>query len=143
MNQSGRHARTGAQPEATVNPDTRNEKSSAPENTQARIDHAAERAKQGASDAVSGVKDKVDTAADRIEKGLHHAADAGAHGARRVAGNASEWYDRSVELASSARDRADQAAENLRNRVREKPLQSVAIALALGWLVGGLLGPHH
>lgn len=125
-----------------MNPNAQDEKSSAPENIHARIDHAAECAKQGASDAVGGTRGKVDTAADRIEKGLHHAADAGAHGAHRVADKASEWRDRSVELASGARDRANQAAENLRERVREKPVQSVAIALALGWLVGRLLRPR-
>jgi ElaB/YqjD/DUF883 family membrane-anchored ribosome-binding protein len=134
---------TAVQLEITMNPDTQNEKSSARENTHVRIDRAAERTKQSASDVVGGATDKVDTAADRIEKGLHHAVNAGAHGAHRVADKAGEWRDRGAELASEARNRADQAAENLRERVREKPVQSVAVALALGWLVGRLLRPHN
>ncbi|HKZ09251.1 MAG TPA: hypothetical protein VJL61_00935 [Rhodanobacteraceae bacterium] len=132
--------RPGAmQEETTMNPTTQNEKNS---ETHARIDHAAERTKQGVSEAVGGAKDKVDKAADRIEEGLHHAANVGAQGSHRVADKAGEWHDRSAELASEARDRAGQAIENLRERVHEKPVQSIAIALALGWLVGRLLRPH-
>ncbi len=124
-----------------MNPTTQNEKNSAPE-THARTDHAPERTKQGVSDAVGSAKDKVDKAADRIEEGLHHAADVGGQGAHRVADKAGEWHDRSAELGSEARNRAGQATENLREWVREKPVQSIAIALALGWLVGRLLRPH-
>ena len=91
---------------------------------------------------VFSAKDKVDKAADRIEEGLHYAADVGGQGAHRVADKAGEWHDRSAELGSEARNRAGQATENLRDWVREKPVQSIAIALALGWLVGRLLRPH-
>lgn len=126
-----------------MNPDTRNEKSPALEHTHARIDRAAERAKQGASDAIGEAKGKVDMTADRIEEGLRHAADASAHGAHRVADKAGKWRDRSAELVSGARNRADQATGNLREWVREKPVQSVAVALAAGWLVGRLLKSHN
>ncbi|WHZ20387.1 MAG: hypothetical protein OJF55_002536 [Rhodanobacteraceae bacterium] len=122
-----------------MKPETQNDKSLARENADARIDHAAERARQGASDAVNWTRDKVDTAADRAEEGLRRAVDAGAHGAHRVADKAGEWRERGAELASGARDRAGQALENLRARVREKPMESVAFALAAGWLAGRLL----
>jgi len=124
-----------------MNPTTQNEKNPTPE-THARTDHAAERTKQGVSDAVGSAMDKVDKAADRIEEGLHYAADVGAQGAHRVADKAGEWHDRSAELASEARNRAGQATENLREWVREKPVQSIAVALALGWLAGRLPRPH-
>jgi len=130
------------QEETTMNPATRNEKSSEAEHTHAHIGHAAERAKRGVGDAVDAANGEADTTADRAEKGLHHAADVGAHAAHRMADNAAAWQDRGAELASDARDRVGQAAENLRKRVREKPVQSIASALALGWLVGRLLRPH-
>ncbi len=37
------------------------------------------------------------------------------------------------------RDRADEFLEQAREYVREKPMQSVAIALGAGWLLGRIL----
>ena len=36
-------------------------------------------------------------------------------------------------------DRADAWLEQVRDYVREKPMQSVAIALGAGWLIGRIL----
>ena len=74
---------------------------------------------------------------------MHRATDASARGAERAADKAGEWRDRGSELASRARDRADDALGTVRDFVREKPVQSVAIALAAGWLIGRLLGPRR
>lgn len=112
-------------------------------NAHERIERTATRFKEGTSSAVSGAKEKFDHAADRVESGLHHAADAGARGAHRAADKAAEWRERGAEMASGARDRADAALDNVRDFVREKPVQSVAIALAAGWLLGRLLGPRR
>ena len=112
-------------------------------NPHERIERTATRVKEGTSSAVSGAKEKFDAAADRVESGLHRATDASARGAERAADKAEEWRDRGAELASRARDRADDALGNVRDFVREKPVQSVAIALAAGWLLGRLLGPRR
>lgn len=108
-----------------------------------RIERSTSHFKEGTSSAVSGAKDKFDKVADRVESGLHHAADASARGAHRATDKAAELRERSSELASNARDRADDAMENVRDFVREKPVQSVAIALAAGWLIGRLLTPRR
>jgi ElaB/YqjD/DUF883 family membrane-anchored ribosome-binding protein len=112
-------------------------------NAHERIERTAARLKEGTSNAVSGAKEKFDAAADRVESGLHRATDAGARGAGKAADKAGEWRARGSELASRARDRTDDALENVRDFVREKPVQSVAIALAAGWLIGRLLGPRR
>ncbi|HJR12807.1 MAG TPA: hypothetical protein VJ833_02815 [Rhodanobacteraceae bacterium] len=112
-------------------------------NNHERIERTATRVKEGTSNAVSGAKEKFDAAADRVESGLHRATDASARGAERAADKAGEWRDRGAELASRARDRADDALDNVRDFVREKPVQSVAIALAAGWLIGRLLGSRR
>lgn len=93
-----------------------------------RIERTAARFKDGTSHVVDGAKEKFDATADRIESGLHRAADASASGAKHAADKAGEW-----------RDRGDAALENVRDFVREKPVQSVAIALAAGWVIGRLL----
>lgn len=111
--------------------------------THERIERTATRVKEGTTNAVSGAKEKFGAAADHVESGLHRATDASARGAERAADKASEWRDRGAELASRARDRADDAMDNVRDFVREKPVQSVAIALAAGWLLGRLLGPRR
>lgn len=111
--------------------------------THERIERTATRFKEGTSSAVGGAKEKFDHAADRVESGLHHATDATARGAHRATDKAGEWRDRGAELASRAKDRADDAFDNVRDFVREKPVQSVAIALAAGWLLGRLLTPRR
>ncbi|TAN07803.1 MAG: DUF883 family protein [Rhodanobacteraceae bacterium] len=108
-----------------------------------RIERASARIKEGTTSAVGGAKEKFARAADSVEAGVHRAADASARGAERVADKAGEWRERSSELASRARDRADDALDNVREFVREKPVQSVAIALAAGWLLGRLLSPRR
>ena len=111
--------------------------------THERIERTAAHFKEGTSSAVSGAKEKFDHAADRVESGLHHAADATARGAHRATDKAGELRERGAELASRARDRADDAFDNVRDFVREKPVQSVAIALAAGWVLGRLLTPRR
>lgn len=108
-----------------------------------RIERTAARFKEGTTNAMDGARQKFDSATDRLESGLHRAADAGARGAHRATDKAGEWRDRGAELASGARDRADAAFEGVRDFVREKPVQSVAIALAAGWLLGRLLGSRR
>lgn len=108
-----------------------------------RIERTAARFKEGTSSAVGGAKEKLEGAADRVEAGLHRATDASARGAHRAADKAEAWRDRGAELAAGARERTDAALDGVRDFVREKPVQSVAIALAAGWLLGRLLGSRR
>ena len=79
-----------------------------------------------------------------VSEGLQDAAEATARGAHKVAGKvadkAGELRDRGAELASEVRSRADQTFQSLRGVMRDKPLESAAVILAAGWVLGRLLG---
>mgnify|MGYP001553013538 CR=1 FL=1 len=124
-----------------------------PENprTAGRIEAGAERFKEGTTQTVQAAKEKFNTAADRVEHGVHTATDASARAAVRASEKAAELRergreamqdarDRGRELAEDARDRAGDAFDAMRDFVRERPAQSLVIALALGWLLGRLIG---
>ncbi|RDS81651.1 DUF883 family protein [Dyella monticola] len=104
-----------------------------------RIDQGAERIKQATSDAVASSKDKFDRAADRVEERVHSATDKAAHAANRASDKVNEAAERSRAAYDQARDRADEWLEEVREYVREKPVQAVAIALGAGWLLGRIL----
>jgi ElaB/YqjD/DUF883 family membrane-anchored ribosome-binding protein len=104
-----------------------------------RIDERAERVKQATSAAVASTKEKVDRAADRVEEGLHHATDKTASAAHKAVDKAAEVNERSRAAYEQTRERADEWLEQARHYVREKPVQSVAIALGAGWLLGRIL----
>ncbi|GEM_PF-272646 len=112
-------------------------------NAHERIERTKTNFKEGTHSAVSGAKEKFGSAADKVESGLDRAAEATARGAHRATEKATEWRDRGSDLASGARDRAEDALDNVRDFVREKPVQSVAIALAAGWLIGRLTHSRH
>ena len=105
-----------------------------------RIQAGAERFKQGTTQAVETAKQKFDAAADRVEEGLHSATDASARAAIRAAEKASQARERSLAMAGDARDRASDMLDTVREYVRERPAQSLAIALAAGWVIGRVLG---
>ena len=107
--------------------------------THERIDRAAERVKQEAGNAAQAAKGKTDYAEERVD----HATEAGARTAHRLADKAADWRQRGGAAAYTMRDRADNLMEDARECVREKPVQSVAIALAAGWLVGRLLSSRR
>jgi ElaB/YqjD/DUF883 family membrane-anchored ribosome-binding protein len=104
-----------------------------------RIDERAERIKQATSSAVASTKETVDHAADQVEDGLHRATDKAADVANRAADKAAEIGERGREVYDETMDRADAWLEQARDYVREKPVQSVAIALGAGWLLGRIL----
>jgi ElaB/YqjD/DUF883 family membrane-anchored ribosome-binding protein len=104
-----------------------------------RIDESAERVKQATSNVVASTKDAVDRAADQVEAGLHTATDKAAGAANRATDKAAELSDRGREVYDETMNRADAWLETARDYVREKPVQSVAIALGAGWLLGRIL----
>jgi ElaB/YqjD/DUF883 family membrane-anchored ribosome-binding protein len=110
-----------------------------PEPNGNRIDERAERVKQATSSAVASTKEAVDRAADHVEEGLHHATDKAADAAHRASDKAAHVSARGREVYDETMDRADAWLEQAREYVREKPVQSVAIALGAGWLLGRIL----
>ncbi len=104
-----------------------------------RIDERAERIKQATSNAVSSTKETVERAADHVEEGLHRATDKAADAAHKASDKAAQVSERGREVYDETMDRADAWLEQARDYVREKPVQSVAIALGAGWLLGRIL----
>lgn len=122
-------------PDKVINPQDNHPKPSVDE----RIDERAERVKQATSQAVASTREKVDRAADRVEQGLHHATDKTASAAHRTVDKAAEVGEQGRAAYEHTRERADEWLEQAREYVREKPVQSVAIALGAGWLLGRIL----
>jgi ElaB/YqjD/DUF883 family membrane-anchored ribosome-binding protein len=104
-----------------------------------RIDQSAERVKQATSDAVARTKQAVNDTADKVEAGVHHATDKAAGAAHRANDKAADLADRGRELCDDTMDKADAWMAQARAYVREKPLQSIAIAVGAGWLLGRIL----
>ncbi|MBD8874598.1 DUF883 family protein [Rhodanobacter sp. DHB23] len=104
-----------------------------------RIDDGAERIKQATSSAVAGTKEAVGRAADHIEASLHRATDKVAAGAHQASDKFADASERGRAAYDATMDRADEWLGQVRDYVREKPVQSVAIALGAGWLLGRLL----
>ncbi len=104
-----------------------------------RIDQGAERVKQATSEAVARTKQAVNHTADKVEAGVHRAADKTADAAHRANDKAAELADRSRELRDETMDKAEAWMAQAREYVREKPMQSIAIAVGAGWLLGRIL----
>lgn len=104
-----------------------------------RIDERAERIKQATSSAVASTKEAVERAADHVEEGLHRATDKAAGAANRASDKAADLSERGRKAYDHTADQMDAWLETARDYVREKPVQSVAIALGAGWLLGRIL----
>ena len=107
--------------------------------THSRIDQSAERVKQATSDAVARTKQAVNATADRVEAGVHRATDKTAGAAHLANDKAADLAERGRELRDEAMDKADVWMTQAREYVRQKPMQSIAIAAGAGWLLGRLL----
>ena len=104
-----------------------------------RIDQSAERVKQATSEAVARTKDPVNHTAHKVEAGMHHATDKAASAAHRANDKAADLADRGRELRDDTMDKAEAWMAQARAYVREKPMQSIAIAVGAGWLLGRIL----
>jgi ElaB/YqjD/DUF883 family membrane-anchored ribosome-binding protein len=104
-----------------------------------RIDQRAERVKQATSEAVARTKEAVNHTADRVEAGVHRATDKAADAAHRANEKAASVAERGRQVCDESMDKADAWMAEARAYVREKPMQSVAIALGAGWLLGRIL----
>lgn len=111
-----------------------------------RIDEHAERVKQAASRAAAGTKDAVDRAAERVdqatdraEQGVHRTTDKAANAAHRASEKAADLGERGRQAYDQTADQAEAWMQAAREYVRAKPMQSVAIALGAGWVLGRIL----
>ncbi len=103
--------------------------------TSDRIHKNAEDFKDATSRAVHRTHDTLDRAADKVERGVHRGTDKVASAADRTAERSREAYD---DVMAHAGDWADE----VRQYVREKPTQSLVMAVAAGWLIGRLIRRH-
>lgn len=106
--------------------------------TSERIGAGAERFKDATSRTVERARDAMDRAAGRVEHGMHSATDRAAAAAERVADRADQAEARGREAVDEAMHHAEDWWQKARGYVSEKPVQSVAIAVAAGWLLGRL-----
>jgi ElaB/YqjD/DUF883 family membrane-anchored ribosome-binding protein len=104
-----------------------------------RIEEGAERVKAATSDAVEHSKEAFDRAADKVESKLHSATDKVADGATRASEKVADVTERGQAVYDEAMDKANDWLDQAREYVREKPVQSVAIAVAAGWLASRIL----
>ena len=104
-----------------------------------RIDQGAERVKQATSDAVARTKQAVNNTADKVEAGVHRATDKTASAAHRASDKAADLSERGRQMRDETMDKAELWMEQAREYVREKPMQSIAIAAGAGWLLGRIL----
>ncbi|WP_245188135.1 DUF883 family protein [Frateuria flava] len=107
--------------------------------THTRIDQGAERVKQATSDAVERTKQAVNHTADKVEAGVHRAADKTAGAAHRASDKAADLSERGRQMRDETMDKAELWMEQAREYVREKPMQSLAMAVGAGWLLGRIL----
>src|SRR5581483_7019345 len=105
-----------------------------------RIEAGAERFKQGTHETVQTAKEKFNAAADRVDQGVQNATEKATEVRERGREALQDARERGRELAEDARERAEDAFDAMRDFVRERPVQSLAIALGTGWLIGRLFG---
>lgn len=114
---------------STGNPNTTNTASG-------RTGENTERFKEGTSDAVNRTRATADHAADHVEHGMHRGADKIASAAQRAKESGRKAMDTAMEHADDWTGKAC-------DYVREKPTQSLVMAVAAGWLLSKVLRHRH
>lgn len=118
---------------------------------------ATDRARELADEAEQRASEAADQAGGRLDEQKHRVAEGLRRGARRVHDTAREHEDdggvrgmagRAAHRASHAAEDAadyleqtqlDELRHRLEDQVRRKPLQTLGLAVAAGWLVGKIL----
>src|SRR5699024_5367342 len=103
------------------------------------IDKGAEHFKESTSSSIRQTRASQDTAAENLDSGMHQGTGRFADGAKRAAQHAESATDCSRQEFDDAPACVDDWLDKLRSQVREKPAQSIVIALAAGWLIGNVL----
>lgn len=104
-----------------------------------RIDHGAERLKQGESRVLGATRDALSSGSERTERALHNATDATADVAKRASQRAADLRDQSREQLAKGRAQAEEGLDKVMDYVRDNPGKSLAMAVAGGWLVGAIM----
>lgn len=111
---------------------TPTEKAEAAQTARERSEQGREHVNQAASSA-AGTMHK---ATDRVEQSVHRGAEKMSEAAGRAAEQGREKWD-------SAKEYADDWMDTAGGYVREHPAQSLAIAVAAGWLIGRIMHHRH
>ncbi|HET7300413.1 MAG TPA: hypothetical protein VFJ01_07140 [Oleiagrimonas sp.] len=109
--------------------------------TSDRIDERAEKFKEATSKAVDQAHDTLDRTADKVEDGMHRGTDKVADAAEHAAERAAWAAERGRESLDDVMAHAGDWVDKMSDYVREKPTQSVVMAVAAGWLIGRLMRP--
>lgn len=108
------------------------------------INEAADRVAQPSHRAADVATETLQAAAEDGEAGLQRAAQAAADTAQRTADKAADWRREGAAMASGARQRQHDLLAAVGGFARDKPLESIAIALAAGVVIGRLINrPQH
>jgi len=99
--------------------------------TSNNIDRGANEAHQAVDAAADKAARKAGPVIDRVAQAAHQTVDRVAD----AAGPAADWVSQS---ADQFKQQQDQLLENARSYVRERPLMTIGMAVAAGYLVGRL-----
>ena len=95
------------------------------------IERTASQAHQTVDDIARKATDKAGPAIDRVARAAHQTVDKVAQAAQPAA----EWLGDSAERVMQTQD---QMLANCRDYIRERPLVTLGVALAAGYLIGRL-----
>ncbi len=95
------------------------------------VERKAAQAHQTVDDIARKASDKAVPAIDRVAQAAHQTVDKVA----QAAGPAADWINDSAE---HVKQRQDQMLESCRQTIRERPLVTVGVVLAAGYLIGRL-----
>ena len=100
--------------------------------TSGTVARSVDNATSGVHKAIDKASDAARPAIDNIAAGAHQAVD-------RLAGAATQAADTLDVRGGQLKDAQSRFAENCRLQVREKPITSIGIAVAAGFLLNWLL----
>lgn len=93
------------------------------------VERKASQAHQTVDELARKASDKAGPAIDRVAQAAHQTVDKVAQAAAPVA----DWLN---DSATRLKQRQDEVIDASRDYIRERPLMTVGVALALGYLIG-------
>jgi ElaB/YqjD/DUF883 family membrane-anchored ribosome-binding protein len=99
--------------------------------SKSNVDRTANQAHRAVDNAAETAAAKAGPAIERAAQAVHQTVDKVA----QAAGPAAEWLNESTD---QLRQKQDEVLENCRSYIRHRPLATIAIAIAAGYLVGRL-----
>lgn len=99
--------------------------------SKSNVDRTANQAHRAVDNAADTAAAKAGPAIERAAQAVHQTVDKVAE----AAGPAAEWINQN---ADQLRQKQDELLENCRSYIRNRPLATVGIAIAAGYLIGRL-----